>query len=676
MEKKQTIILLHGNQPLTTASGLTQGELAVYNASSTTESAIYSKTSGDALVTFPSKDYVDAEITKLNVSGNVSAINQAILDLQNADNQIRLDFVAADSAITEAYQAADSAIEAAYKKADSDIETAYKAADSALQGQIDDINETIEGINSGMTAMEAAYKAADSAITEAYQAADSAIEAAYKKADSDIETAYKAADSALQTSVNSKVAQSDYDTKVAEIEGDIDDLESVLSGYTSEGSVKAAVDSKADKATYEAKVAELESGITANANAIAALNDTYATDDELAGVKSELEGKITEAGAKATTKVVEGTDAGNNLSITSVSGDTGTTYTINLTDVASASGMTALNTMVTTLVGNDSNKSVRTIANEELAAQLLSGDADADFKTLQDLAAWLEEHPESAAAMNAAISANTQSIADEVSRATSAETALQTSVNSKVAQSDYNSKVGEIEGDIDDLESVLSGYTAEGSVKAAVDSKADKATYEAKVAELESGITANANAIAALNDTYATDDELAGVKSELEGKITANTVVITETSDFITITPTSTTAGTTYDITTSNIAKADDLTALTTRVKTAEDEIGALQAADTAMESAYKAADSAITEAYQAADSALKSELNTEIAKKANTDTVTGINTRLTTVEGAYVTTVAVNDTANNKIGVTQSKDKHTWTLDFSQFVIDGGTYA
>lgn len=65
---------------------------------------------------------------------------------------------------------------------------------------------------------------------------------------------------------------------------------------------------------------------------------------------------------------------------------------------------------VDTLVGSDANKSIRTIANEELAAQLLSGDAEADFKTLQELAAWLEGHPESAAEMNEKISTNTTNI--------------------------------------------------------------------------------------------------------------------------------------------------------------------------------------------------------------------------------------------------------------------------
>lgn len=65
--------------------------------------------------------------------------------------------------------------------------------------------------------------------------------------------------------------------------------------------------------------------------------------------------------------------------------------------------LTNTDNKVNTLIGSDPNKSVRTIANEELAAQLLSGKADADFKTLQQLAAWLEDHPEDVAAINLAI---------------------------------------------------------------------------------------------------------------------------------------------------------------------------------------------------------------------------------------------------------------------------------
>ena len=58
---------------------------------------------------------------------------------------------------------------------------------------------------------------------------------------------------------------------------------------------------------------------------------------------------------------------------------------------------------VTTLVGEDANKSVRTIANEELAAQLIAEGAAEALDTLQEIAAWIQAHPGDASAMNQAI---------------------------------------------------------------------------------------------------------------------------------------------------------------------------------------------------------------------------------------------------------------------------------
>ena len=79
-------------------------------------------------------------------------------------------------------------------------------------------------------------------------------------------------------------------------------------------------------------------------------------------------------------------------------------------------GITALNLSTTyagkayegkvdTLIGTDTNKSVRTIANEELAAQLIPENAAADLNELHEIAAWIQSHPGDASAMNLAISA-------------------------------------------------------------------------------------------------------------------------------------------------------------------------------------------------------------------------------------------------------------------------------
>lgn len=81
-------------------------------------------------------------------------------------------------------------------------------------------------------------------------------------------------------------------------------------------------------------------------------------------------------------------------------------------------GITALNlgttyaskSAVDTLIGSDTGKSARTIANEELAAQLIAENADEALDTLQEIAAWIQEHPGDAATMNAAIEALTSKL--------------------------------------------------------------------------------------------------------------------------------------------------------------------------------------------------------------------------------------------------------------------------
>lgn len=58
---------------------------------------------------------------------------------------------------------------------------------------------------------------------------------------------------------------------------------------------------------------------------------------------------------------------------------------------------------LTTLIGTDTGKSVRSIANEELVAQLIPETAKASLDTLQEIAAWIQAHPDDASAMNTRI---------------------------------------------------------------------------------------------------------------------------------------------------------------------------------------------------------------------------------------------------------------------------------
>ena len=72
--------------------------------------------------------------------------------------------------------------------------------------------------------------------------------------------------------------------------------------------------------------------------------------------------------------------------------------------------VTTVEGTVATLVGEDAGKSARTIANEELAKQLIPESAQESLDTLAEIAAWIQNHPGDASAMNAAITALQQQL--------------------------------------------------------------------------------------------------------------------------------------------------------------------------------------------------------------------------------------------------------------------------
>lgn len=83
-----------------------------------------------------------------------------------------------------------------------------------------------------------------------------------------------------------------------------------------------------------------------------------------------------------------------------------------LDNKATFADVTALSGKVTTLISTDAGKSVRTIANEELAAQLIPENAQEALDTLSEIAAWIQSHPDNASAMNAAIEALQAKVGD------------------------------------------------------------------------------------------------------------------------------------------------------------------------------------------------------------------------------------------------------------------------
>ena len=166
-----------------------------------------------------------------------------------------------------------------------------------------------------------------------------------------------------------------------------DDNISNLSTLVGKESVSSQIDSKINAldATVEtAAIPENQDGIhvkiTEVDGKLTAVEAEIEVSNEINAAKTALEAKI---GTVAEGKTLAGLIADNATAI--------------------EDHKTAIDSKVTTLIGSDADKSVRKIANEELAAQLIPANAAESLDTLQEIAAWIQDHPDDASAMNSAI---------------------------------------------------------------------------------------------------------------------------------------------------------------------------------------------------------------------------------------------------------------------------------
>ena len=240
---------------------------------------------------------------------------------------------------------------------------------------------------------------------------------------------------------------------------------------------------------------------------------------------------------------------------------------------------------VTTLVGDDAGKSARTIASEELTKQLVPENAKESLNTLQEIAAWIQKHPDDASAMNAAIDALKTKVGDipEGATATTVVAYIKELVDAEKVratgvESGLDTRVKAVEAKLGD---------GEGSVAKQIEA-AVKVETDARVA-----------ADSALDGKIATAQ---GAADKAQGDVDALKDVV------------------------ASKAAASDVTALTTRVTTAEKDIDDLQAAI--------AADGKVTAAIADAKKAGTDAQAT--ADKNKTDLAA-----LTTTVGSHTTTLS-----------------------------------
>lgn len=309
--------------------------------------------------------------------------------------------------------------------------------------------------------------------------------------------------------------------------------------------------------TAETKVHELANGqVKTNTEAIAILNGGADTDGSVAkavaDAKTGLETKISAADSKAVAAQTAADNAKNAADAVDAKvgavpegstviaeiqkvkdaayNDTEVRGLIktNADNITNLTGRAdAVEGKVSTLVGEDAGKSARTIANEELTKQLIPEGAKESLDTLQEIAAWIQNHPDDASAMNAAIAALKTKVGDipdgatsttvvayikelvdaEKVRATGAESGLDTRVNAVEA------KLGDGEGSVS--KQIEAAVKVETDARVAADSALDGKITTAKAAADKAQGDVNA-----LKDVVATKAAAADVTA-LTTRVTA-----------------------------------------------------------------------------------------------------------------------------------------------------------
>lgn len=97
--------------------------------------------------------------------------------------------------------------------------------------------------------------------------------------------------------------------------------------------------------------------------------------------------------------------------------------------------MTEFKTKLTTLIGDDSGKSVRTIANEELVKQLIPENAKENLNELREIANWIQSHPDDAATMNSnivALQSKTAQLETDLSSETARAEGVESELNTRL----------------------------------------------------------------------------------------------------------------------------------------------------------------------------------------------------------------------------------------------------
>lgn len=286
-----------------------------------------------------------------------------------------------------------------------------------------------------------------------------------------------------------------------------------------DGSVaKAVADAQAGLETKisaaDAKAAGAQTAVDNLKTYVGTIPEGATSKDVVSYVNEKTAGIATDASLSALTERI-GTAEGK---ITAAEG--------NITNLSGRAD--AVEGKVTTLIGEDTGKSARTIANEELTKQLIPEGAKESLDTLQEIAAWIQNHPDDASAMNAAIAALKTKVGDIPEGATSTtvvayikELVDAEKVRATGAEDGIKKDVSALQAAIGEGGSVADQISTAVAAEAALRDAADK-TLDGKVATAQAAAETAQNDVDGLKTSKADQtalDTVAGRVTTVEGKV-------------------------------------------------------------------------------------------------------------------------------------------------------------
>ena len=451
------------------------------------------------------KDVYEAKMAALEKadSDNATAISGVDTRLQAAEK--KLESVATTEGLGElaetvaGHTAAIDTINGDVNTAGSMLKIAKDAADGkdAAIKEAKDAADKAQGDVDALAGTHATDKAAlEGAIALKANAAD-----VYTKGD--IDGKVETINGAIAAKANSAdvYTKDDVDGMIADLEAEDDAIYELIGDVTSGKTVVEMIADAQSAATYDDE--EVRGLIDTNADAIA--KEIEDREGAVADLKTELEGKIATKVEQNAYDTKVGALEDEDERLAGLIGD-------------NADAIDGLNTTVGTLVGEDAGKSVRAIANEELAAQLIAENAADALDSLHEIAAWIQSHPGEAATMNADIEA----LKAKVDTGDATVSAYVTAAINALNIGDYATVVA-LNAAVERIVA-LEGASATHATKTELQGVAD-ALDQYKTAhngdytneQVDAKVNGVQDQIDVLNDTYATDAEL---EAAIAGEVT------------------------------------------------------------------------------------------------------------------------------------------------------------